>query len=160
MVASSATGRSQSTHAARSVCCSSTTATARICATVLALPNDAGLEVAPAGGRVEKSGNHQNAKIAPENHHGHAGGDQSHVSEYEEERAQKQLVGNRVKVLAQHGPLLQNPGQSSVERVGQSCSDKKREGQSELAFQDGSDQKRGQADAHRSSAGSAWCASG
>ena len=76
MVASSATGRSQSTHAARLVCCEQHHGDGEDLCDRIGLAEPAWLEVAPAGGRVEKSGNHQNAKIASEDHHGYAGGDQ------------------------------------------------------------------------------------
>ena len=62
---------------------------------------------------------------------------------------EQQLVGHRVKILAQHGALLEHAGQGAVQRIGEARGDKHVEAQRIAALEDGRHQKRRQADAHQ-----------
>ena len=58
-------------------------------------------------------GDDHDSQVAREHQHRHSAGDEPFVVQNQEQRAQQQLVDHRVKILPQHGPLMQEPGQSS-----------------------------------------------
>ena len=71
------------------------------------------------------------------------------MHQHQEKRAQQQLVRYRVKILAQHGALLEDACQGAIQRVGQPGGQKHVETQRIAIFQDGYDQERSHADARQ-----------
>jgi hypothetical protein len=74
---------------------------------------------------------------------------QSLECEQQEERAEQQFVGHRVKVVAQDGALLQQAREGAVQRIGQPGSQEQPEAERKPVLQNRADQKRRQANAQQ-----------
>ena len=107
------------------------------------------MELAPPHCGVQNRANQQNPHVPAEHQHCHRHRNEPLVHQHQEQRAQQQLVGHRVQVLAQHRPLLQHPRQRAVERVRQSRGNKQDEAERIVVLQDGRHQKRREADAQQ-----------
>ena len=79
----------------------------------------AGAEVAQGAGGEEQGGDEQDAEVAAEDQHGDVARNQVHVGEDEEERAEQELVGDGVEILAEAGVLGEPAGEQAVECVGE-----------------------------------------
>ena len=105
------------------------------------LAEDAGPEIANAGGDVEHSCDQQNAKIAAEHKHGVSPGDLLGERQDEKGRAEQQLVGNRVKVLTQSRLLMEPAREQAVEGVADAGQQEEGKGDAILAIEDLNHQK-------------------
>ena len=65
----------------------------------------------------EQSGRYQNADVPAENQDGIRPWNLVRERQYQEQGTQKQLVRDRVQVLAEHGLLVQDAGQLPIEHV-------------------------------------------
>src|SRR5947208_2559894 len=77
----------------------------------------AGAEDLHGAGGVEQSTDNQDDDVAAEDQDGVWPANNMRNREHEEHRAQQQLVGNGVKVLAQGGLLFQHTSQQAVQPV-------------------------------------------
>ena len=110
---------------------------------------EAGAELTPSRRRIQNRRHHQDPHIPAEDQHRHAHRNQAHVHQHQKERAQQQLVGHRVQVLAQQAALLEQARQQAIQRVGQSRSHKTAQSSAQMPFQNGGHQERRQTDAQQ-----------
>src|SRR6185437_653517 len=88
---------------------------------------DAGPEIAQAGGGIEDRTHHQDRNIAPEHHDRELPGNAVQQGKHQEHGAHQHLVGHGVEILAQPGLLVETPGQLAVKKISDSSRYKKAE---------------------------------
>ena len=77
----------------------------------------AGAEVAQGASGEEQGGDEQDAEVAAEDEDRDVTRHEVHVGEHEEERAEQQLVGDGVQILAEGGALREPSGEEAIEAV-------------------------------------------
>lgn len=107
------------------------------------------LKVAAARHGVQNRGDKENAEIAAENQYCDPHRHQPLMKQHEKQRAQQQLVRNRIQIFAQHRALLQGPRNQSVERIRNASRQKEDEPHLELIFENCRNQKGSETNAKK-----------
>src|ERR1035441_6649792 len=94
-----------------------------------------------AGGK-EQGGDEQDSKVAAEDQHGDIARHQVHVGEDEKQRAEQELVGDGVEILAEASALGEPSSEQAVEAVAEACQDEERKRQVIAPVQNRDHQKR------------------
>jgi len=123
------------------------------------LAEDAWPKLSPAYRRIENRGDDQDSNIPAKYKDGDSRGDQSVVRQHQKKRAQKKLVRNRVKVMAEHGSLLEDACERAIERIGKASGYEKSKAEGISALENCCHQKWGEADSKQREdirSGSKW----
>ena len=106
------------------------------------LAQQAGAEVAQGAGGKEQGGDEQDSKVAAEDQHGDIARHQVHVGEDEKQRAEQELVGDGVEILAEASALGEPSSEQAVEAVAEACQHEQRKCQAVPPVQNRDHQKR------------------
>jgi hypothetical protein len=102
---------------------------------------NAGAEVAHPEADIEEGRDDEDTKIAAKHQDGHASRDELLMHEHKKERAEEELVGDRIEVLTDLGLLLEHPGSKAIQAVTKAGDDKETECCLVMGLQHGDDQK-------------------
>lgn len=108
---------------------------------------DTGTKVSKAGCQVKQHTDDQDAEIPAEDQHSDAARDQPLVHQDKEKRTEQKFIGDGIKVLAEHGPLVEQAREQAVQAVADASQNEERKCCSEVAIEDGHDQERNDAQA-------------
>ncbi len=110
---------------------------------------DTGTKVSEAGGQVKQHADDQDAKVSAEDQNSNPARDQPLVHQHKKKCAEQKFIGNRVKVLAEHGALVEQAGEQAVQAIADAGKNEERERRSEVPIKDGHDQERNDAQAQK-----------
>ena len=106
------------------------------------LAEDAGAKVAHAHRRVQHDAGGDDDQVAAEDDDGVLPGNLLHERQHEKQRAEQQLVGNGIEILAKHRLLIQHARQQPIESIAESGDDQQAQRPSPIAIEDVDDDER------------------
>ena len=106
------------------------------------LAEDAGAKVAHANRRVQHDTGGDDDEVAAEHDDGVLPGNLLDERQHKKQRAEQQLVGDGIEILAQHGLLIQHARQQPIESIAESGDDQQAERPSPIAIEDVDDDER------------------
>ena len=113
--------------------------------TGIGFAKNAGTKIAQAGNHEEYAAEEQDRDVAAKDYDRVLPWDLALDGEHHEHRAHEELVGDRVKILTEHGLLMQRAGEQPVEAVAQAGKNEERQRPFEIVF-DYVDDNEGQED--------------
>ena len=114
------------------------------------LAKNARTELSAADRRIKNRSHYEDSDIPAKNEDGHSGGDKSFVRKHQKQSAQKKLVRHWVKVVAQHGSLLEDACEGAVECIGKASDYEESKAEGISVLKNSRNQKWGEADSEQS----------